>query len=65
MMWASWSEFFSMGGYGVYVWGSYGMTLICIVGELFFLRNRRRTSLSQTGLTSQANINENSNETTS
>ncbi len=65
MMWASWSEFFSMGGYGVYVWGSYGMTLICIVGEIFFLRNRRRTSLSQTGLTSQANINENSNETTS
>ncbi len=65
MMWASWSEFFSMGGYGVYVWGSYGMTLICIVGELFFLRSRRRTSLSQTGLTSQANINENSNETTS
>jgi len=65
MMWASWSEFFSMGGYGVYVWGSYGMALICIVGELFFLRNRRRTSLSQIGLTYQANINENSNETTS
>lgn len=65
MMWASWSEFFSMGGYGVYVWGSYGVTLICIVGELLFLRKRRRTSLSQIGLTSQANINESRHETTS
>lgn len=65
MNWNSWSEFLSMGGYGVYVWGSYGMTLICVVGELIILKSRRRTSLSQIGLTSQANINENKNETTS
>ena len=24
----NWSEFFSMGGYGFYVWGSYLVTLI-------------------------------------
>lgn len=65
MNWSNWSEFLSMGGYGVYVWGSYGMTLICVVGELVLLRNRRRTSLSQIGLTSQTNINEKNNETTS
>ena len=27
MIWASWSDFLAMGGYGLYVWGSYGVTL--------------------------------------
>ena len=26
MSWASASEFFAMGGYGLYVWGAYGVT---------------------------------------
>jgi heme exporter protein D len=25
--WGSASEFFAMGGYGLYVWGAYGVTL--------------------------------------
>ncbi|ACJ00384.1 heme exporter protein CcmD [Rhodospirillum centenum] len=28
------SEFFSMGGYAAYVWGSYGLALIVLVGIL-------------------------------
>lgn len=28
------SEFFSMGGYAAYVWGSYGLALIVLVGLL-------------------------------
>ena len=26
--WGSWDAFWSMGGYGLYVWGSYAMTVI-------------------------------------
>jgi heme exporter protein D len=38
----SWSEFFSMGGYGFYVWGSYLTTLIVIGGEVVLLMRRRK-----------------------
>ena len=33
-----------MGGYGFYVWSSYGMLALAIVVELFALRQRRRTA---------------------
>jgi heme exporter protein D len=47
MHWSSWSEFFSMGGYGVYVWGSYGVTLVLLAAEIMMLRARKRR-LAQT-----------------
>jgi heme exporter protein D len=31
------SEFFAMGGYGFYVWGSYGVTALCIAIEIWTL----------------------------
>jgi len=31
------SEFFAMGGYGFYVWGSYGVAVLCIFLEVLFL----------------------------
>jgi heme exporter protein D len=40
--WSSASEFFAMGGYGLYVWGSYGVTMALIVMELVSLVLRRR-----------------------
>jgi heme exporter protein D len=43
----NWSEFFSMGGYGFYVWGSYLVSLIAIGGEVFFLVRRRKNLLKQ------------------
>ena len=42
MNWGSWSEFLRMGGYGGYVWGSYGVSAACIVIELWLLRTRAR-----------------------
>ena len=42
----NWSEFFSMGGYGFYVWGSYLTALILLGGEVILLR-RRKNSLSK------------------
>lgn len=38
MEWASWSDFWSMGGYGFYVWGSYGVTALCILVEVWYLK---------------------------
>jgi heme exporter protein D len=42
MNWASAADFFAMGGYGLYVWGSFGVTALVIVGELAALALRRR-----------------------
>lgn len=31
-----------MGGYGLYVWGSYGVTLVLLGGEVIMLWKRKR-----------------------
>jgi heme exporter protein CcmD len=36
-----------MGGYGLYVWGSYAATLALIVLEVVMLRLRRRDALDR------------------
>ncbi len=38
MEWASWSDFWNMGGYGFYVWGSYGVTAACVAIEIVLLK---------------------------
>jgi heme exporter protein D len=45
MMWESWQAFWAMGGYGLYVWGSFGMTALCVAGEIGLLRRHRRRTL--------------------
>ena len=37
MNWQSWSEFLAMGGYALYVWGSYAVTLVILVAEIVAL----------------------------
>ena len=41
MNWSSFSEFAAMGGYGLYVWGSFGITAVVMLGEMLSLRARR------------------------
>ena len=41
------SAFFALGGYGAYVWGAYGLTLLLLVGEVWQLRRQRRTILAR------------------
>ena len=42
--WNSFSDFLHMGGYGLYVWGSFGVTaLIMIVEPIVVARNRKNT----------------------
>lgn len=48
MIWANPIEFFSMGGYGPYVWGSMGAVIIGLSLECFLLRQRRKTALLRT-----------------
>ena len=38
MEWASWTDFWNMGGYGLYVWGSYSVTAACILIEVILLK---------------------------
>ena len=42
MNWHSWSEFLAMGGYGLYVWSSYAVTLGVLAAEIVELVMRRR-----------------------
>ena len=45
MNWASAAEFFAMGGYAFYVWGSFVATAVCVAAEVLFLRARRAQAL--------------------
>ncbi len=42
MHWESWDSFFKMGGYGFYVWLSFGLTLLCLLIEWYGLRQRSK-----------------------
>jgi heme exporter protein D len=44
-MWDSWSDFVAMGGYGLYVWGSYLVTFALIALELAAVRHRGRAAV--------------------
>ncbi len=50
MQWSSWSEFFAMGGYGIYVWGSYIVACACVISEVWLIARRRRTLVKTYGL---------------
>ena len=48
-------EFFDMGGYALYVWGSFGVTALLMIAEPIMLRNRRKDVLRR--LSRMARIN--------
>ena len=45
MNWGSASEFFAMGGYGLYVWGSYGVFAVCLLADALLSARRHRAAL--------------------
>ena len=47
MQWNSVSEFFAMGGYAFYVWGSFGITALVMAIEMGLIRARRRELIDQ------------------
>ena len=49
MNWGSLDNFLAMGGYGLYVWGSYGVTAACIAIEIWALARRARRARKDFG----------------
>ena len=47
--WQSFADFVHMGGYGLYVWGSYLVTLAVMVIEPLLARRRHRRALRDCG----------------
>lgn len=47
MIWGSWSEFFAMGGYALYVWGSFIVVFGCMVGEVLLLKHQGKSIRAQ------------------
>jgi heme exporter protein D len=45
MNWSSPADFFAMGGYGLYVWGAYGVTVICMLADPMLAARRHRQAL--------------------
>ena len=42
--WNSFSDFLAMGGYGLYVWGSFGVTALIMAAEpILVARSRKHT----------------------
>ena len=41
------ADFFNMGGYALYVWGSFGMTALLMIAEPLLLRGRRKAILQR------------------
>ena len=45
MTWNSPAEFLHMGGYGLYVWGAYGLAAVLALLEPLLARRRHRAAL--------------------
>ncbi|WP_429071862.1 heme exporter protein CcmD [Aeromonas veronii] len=47
MHFASFSDFMAMGGYAFYVWLSFGLTLVCLVGIIISTRMKTRSLFAE------------------
>lgn len=45
--WNSVADFLSMGGYGVYVWGSFGVTALAMTLEPIFVGHNQRQTIAR------------------
>ena len=41
------AEFLSQGGYAFYVWGSYGLCALLMIGEVIVLRRQRTSTIAR------------------
>ena len=46
MIWASWSDFWAMGGYALYVWGSYAVVALGLLLEVRSAAKRQRSAIA-------------------
>ena len=45
--WNSFSEFLAMGGYGLYVWGSFGLNALIMIVEPIMAVQRRKSLVAR------------------
>lgn len=45
--WNSLADFLAMGGYGFYVWGSFGVTALIMAIEPMFVARHRKTTIAR------------------
>lgn len=45
MSWGSAGDFFAMGGYGLYVWGSYAVAAVLMLAEPMLTRRRHKQAM--------------------
>lgn len=45
MTWNSWSDFWSMGGYALYVWGAYAVTAVALAAETIAVLRLKQTTV--------------------
>ena len=45
MRWSTWTEFWAMGGYAFYVWGSVGVTALLMLLEVWLARRAHAHTL--------------------
>ena len=45
--WNSFSDFLAMGGYGFYVWGSFGATILIMAVEPIMVGRNRKTTIAR------------------
>ena len=55
MIWASWADFFAMGGYAFYVWGSYAVTAALMMAEVILVIRRHHATLARLARTVNTN----------
>ncbi len=47
MRWESWAQFWEMGGYAIYVWGSVGVTFALLAIEVWLARSAHQKTLAE------------------
>ena len=45
--WNSFADFIHMGGYGFYVWGSFGLTVLIMTVEPIMVTRHRKTTITR------------------
>ena len=45
--WNSFADFLAMGGYGLYVWGSFGVTVLIMTVEPIMVARNRKTTITR------------------
>lgn len=54
------SEWLAMGGHGLYVWGSFGVSALFMIAEVILVVRRRRTLVQRLGRIIRMNAGDNS-----